>query len=317
MDGNRKTAERTERNRFLGHGQDSFEPLGPECTRVGVKLPMAPADLEKVARLLEGRPEVTLHFHSSPGTDLEFLKHFPFVRRLSVHLWYLEDISGFSYLQNSLELLSFGRTQKRLSLKFLQDMPALETLSLEGHTKDIASVSRLTRLTSLGLRSITLPDLFMLAPLRELTSFRLSFGGTRDLAALAELPKLKALHLLRINLLDDLSILAKLTSLKTLGLDSMRKVTSLPNLGSLTHLEEVGLETMKGLTGLAAVAAAPALRRLTISGMPQLDVDAFHCLVDHPSLQELRLWSSLGGAVNLRKPVHEAVRQLLPDIIKT
>ncbi|GLQ94426.1 hypothetical protein GCM10007901_33780 [Dyella acidisoli] len=277
---------------------------------------MAPADMEKLASLIEGRRDVTLHFHTSPWKDLEFLKYFPFVARLSVDLWSLEDISGFSYLPGNLERLSFGRTQKRFSLTFLQDMPALEALSLEGHTKDIASVSRLTRLTSLGLRGITLPDLSMLAPLRELTSLGLLLGGTRDLAHLAELPKLEALDLLRINKLDDLSILAKLTSLKKLGLDSMRNVTSLPSLDALTRLEEVTLETMKGLTELTAVAAAPSLRRLTIAGMPQLDVDAFRCLVGHPSLQELRLWSSLGGAVGLKKSVREAVRQLLPNVTK-
>ncbi|MFC4763512.1 leucine-rich repeat domain-containing protein [Dyella koreensis] len=317
MDDTRRAAERPERNRSFGHGRDSFEPLGPECTRVAIKPSMVPAELEKVAGLLHGRPYVTLHCHSSSRPDLEFLKHFPFVRRLSVHLWNIEDIRGFSYLHNSLELLSFGCTQKRFSLKFLQDMPALETLFLEGHTKDIASVSRLSRLGSLGLKRITLPDLSLLGSLRELTRFSLSFGGTRDLAHLVELPKLEALSVLRVNKLDELSILAKLTSLKTLDLDAMRNITCLPSLDALTRLEEVTLETMKGLTELSALAAAPALRQLTIAGMPQLDVDAFRCLAGHPSLQELRLWSNLGGTMSLRKSVHDAVRQLLPDVTKT
>ncbi|WP_266157614.1 hypothetical protein [Dyella silvatica] len=270
-----------------------------------------------MADLLQGRPEITLHFHSWPGADLEFLKYFPDVRRLSVHLWNLEDISGFSYLQSHLELLSFGSTKKRHSLNFLQGMPTLETLFLEGHSKDISSISRLTRLTSLALRRMTLPNLSILAPLGELSSLSLLLGGTRNLVHLADLPKLETLNLLRVNLLDDLSILAKLKPLRRLDLDSMRNVTSLPRLDSLTRLEEVTLETMKSLTALSAVAAAPALRRLTIAGMPQLDVDAFRCLVDHPSLQELRLWSSLEGAVNLRKSVREAVKQLLPNVTKT
>lgn len=314
MDENRKATEKVERNRSFGHGHDSFEPLGAECTRVAVRLPMAPADLERLAGLIEGRPDVTLHFHTAPWKDLEFLKHFPSVRRLSVDLWSLEDISGFSYLPGDLEVLHFGRTKKRFSLKFLQDMPELERLSLEGHTKDIVNVGGLARLTSLGLRSITLPDLSLLAPLRELSSFGLMLGGTQNLAHLAELPKLKALDLLRINKLDDLSILAKLTSLQKLGLDSMRNVASLPSLDALTHLEEVTLETMKGLAELSAIAAAPNLRQLTIAGMPQLDVAAFRCLVGHPSLKKLRLWSSLDGAVGLKKSVRESVRQLLPDV---
>ena len=275
---------------------------------------MAPGELEKLAGLLENRPDVTLHFHTAPSKDLEFLKFFPGVRRLSVHLWSLENIHGFSYVAGQLEHLSFGRTQKRFSLKFLQDMPTLKALSLEGHSKDMSSIGHLAQLTSLALRSITLPDLSALAPLRELTSLGLLLGGTRNLAQLAELPKLQALDLLRINRLEDLSILAKLASLQKLGLDSMRNVTALPNLAGLAHLNEVSLETMKGLTELTAVAAAPNLRRLTIAGMPQLEVDAFRCLVGHPTLQELRLWSSLEGAVNLKKSVRDAVMQLLPGI---
>jgi len=231
-------------------------------------------------------------------------------------MWELQDIRGFSYLQGGLDVLSYGHTKKRLSVKFLQDMPGLQTLFLEGHTKDIASISQLTQLTSLGMRCITLPDLDVLAPLRELTILGLAFGGTRNLAALAELPKLKELGLTRVNKLDDLSVLSQLTSLKELDLDSMRNVTALPSLESLTHLEEVTLETMNGLNDLAAVAAAPHLRQLTIAGMAQLSVDAFRCLVGHPSLQELRLWSSLEGAVNMKKAVREAVRQLLPEVTK-
>jgi hypothetical protein len=307
--------KRRECNRSFGHGHDSFQPLPPECTLVTVGRPMAPPQLEQLAALIQGRPEVMLHFHTWPAHDLEFLKYFPFVRRLSVHLYGLEDITGFSYLQGGLEHLSFGKTKKRISLAFLADMLALQTLYLESHTKDIASVSRLSRLTSLGFRSITLPDLSLLTPLRELTTFSLLLGGTTDLTHLAELPKLEVFSLMRVNKLADLSILARLESLRTLDMDWMRNVMSLPSLAPLTRLEDVTLETMKGLTGISAVAAAPALRRLTIAGMPQLDVEAFRCLIGHPHLVELRLHSSLGG-VNLKKPVLEAVRRLLPGIVR-
>ena len=316
MDDNAATAQRPERNRSFGHGRDSFAPLGPECTWVAIKPTMSPMQMEQIAGLLEGRDEVTLHVHTAPVADLEFLKCFPRVTRLSVHLWNLENIEGFAHLQaGRLRHLSFGRTKTRHSLKFLETMPALEALSLEGHTKDIASVSCLSRLTSLGLKAITLPDLAVLGSLRDVSSLGLSFGGTRELAHLAELPRLESLSLMRINKLDDLSVLPKLTSLKKLDLDSLSGIRSLPSLASLVHLEELTLETMKGLTELSAAAAAPALRRLVIAGTPQLDLDAFRCLVGHPSLCELRLWSNLGGSVQLKQSVRDAVRQLLPDIV--
>lgn len=306
--------KRPERTRILGHKSDSFRPLGAECTLVTIGQPLGPVELEQVAALIHGRPDVTLRFHSRAARDLEFLEYFPRLQRLSVDLWELDDIAGFSHLQGGLEHLDFGKTKKRFSLRFLQTMPALVALSLESHTKDIASVSTLIRLTSLVFRGITLPDLSLIASLSELHTFSLLLGGTTHLDHLAELPNLEALSLFRVPKLADLSILAKLRFLKTLELDSMRNVTTLPSLAPLTRLEDVTLETMKGLSDISPVAAAPALRRLTVAGMPQLDAEAFRCLVGHPHLTELRLWSSLGG-VNLKKPVLEAVKQLLPAVV--
>ena len=314
MNDNASAINRAERIRFFGGGRGSFEPLGDECKLVTLRPDLAHADFERLAGLMQNRPEVTLRVHTSHCRDLEFLKYFPCLRHLSVGLWELDDITGFSYVSQSLQTLSFDTTKKRFSLKFLNDMPQLDGLYLEGHTKDIASVSSLTQLTSLGLRCITLPDLSMLVPLRHLRSFDLRFGATQNLAHLEELPELRTLNLLRINKLKDLTCLAGLRSLQKICLDSMRNVTSLPSLDRLTHLEEVTLEAMKGLTELSAIAAAPNLRQLTIAGMPQLDVDAFRCLVGHPTLKKLQVWSSLGGVAGLKKAVHEAVQRLLPDV---
>lgn len=305
-----------ERTRSFGHARDSFEPLGPDCGLVTIGQPFdSPAYLEGVASLLRDRPDVTLRVHTKASRDLSFLEYFPGLRRLSVDLWELEDIAGFSHLRGGLELLHFGKTKKRFSLRFLDTMPALTVLSLDGHSKDFAAVGGLSRLTALALRRITLPDLSALTSLTGLTNFSLLLGGTTNLAQLAALPRLETLSMMRVTKLAELSILAELPSLRTLSLDWMRNVTSLPDLAPLAHLEDVTLETMKGLTGISAVAAAPALRRLTIAGMPQLDAEAFRCLVGHPCLAELVLHPSLGG-VNLKKPVLAAVKQMLPSIVR-
>lgn len=305
-----------ERTRSFGNGRDSFEPLGPGCNLVTVGQPLdSPEYLERLASLLHDRPDVTLRLHTKASRDLEILRYLPGLRRLSVDLWELEDIGGFAHLQGGLELLHFGKTKKRFSLRFLDTMPALTALSLDGHSKDFGAVGGLSRLTSLALRGITLPDLAVLTSLTGLSVFSLLLGGTTNITHLAELPRLETLSLMRVTKLADLSILAKLVSLRTLSLDWMRNVTSLPSLAALKHLEDVTLETMKGLTGISAVAAAPALRRLTVAGMPQLDAEAFRCLVGHPCLAELVLYPSLGG-VNLEKPVLAAVKQLLPGLVR-
>lgn len=316
MDGADTADARVERNRGFGHGNDSFEPLGPECTLVTVGRPLEPAAWERLAGLMHGRPEIALRLHTAAGRDLECLRFFPSLKRLSVDLYSLEDIAGFSHLKDGLERLGFGKTKQRFSLRFLEAMPSLRGLSLEGHTKDIGCLPVLAQLQSLELRRITLPDLSLLTSFPELQVFSLALGSTPDITHLAQVPKLEILHLVWIRKLSSLSVLARCTSLRVLSVDSMANVESLPSLASLTRLESVELDTLKGLTDLSGVAAAPALKRLTVAGTPKLDAEAFRCLVGHPTLAELRVYPSLGGA-GLKKPVLEAVKRLLPGVMRT
>jgi internalin A len=89
----------------------------------------------------------------------------------------------------------------------------------------------------------------------------------------------------------------------------MRNVTSLPSFASLSRLERVKLDTMKGLTDLSPIAAAPALRRLSIGAMPQLDGESFRCLVGHPCLDELYAYTG-------KKSTNEAVKRMFPGIAR-
>jgi hypothetical protein len=88
---------------------------------------------------------------------------------------------------------------------------------------------------------------------------------------------------MRITKLFDLGVLSDLLSLKTLRLDWMRNVTSLPSFAWLARLDNVELDTMKGLTDLSPVAAAPALRRLCVTGMPQLTAESFRLRRSSPA----------------------------------
>ncbi|HET7176765.1 MAG TPA: hypothetical protein VFK21_12265, partial [Gammaproteobacteria bacterium] len=157
--------------------------------------------------------------------------------------------------------------------------------------------------------------LSLLTSFPELQLFSLALGSTPDITHLAEVPKLEILHLVWVRKLSSLAVLASCTSLRILSVDSMANVESLPSLASLTRLESVELDTLKGLTDLSGVAAAPALKRLTVAGTPKLDAEAFRCLVGHPTLTELRIYPSLGGA-GLKKPVLEVVQRLLPGVLR-
>lgn len=288
---------------------DPFRPLEPECRVVQFHQPLAPAQLQQAVALMVDRPDVELYVYFDASRNLDFLKYFPFLRRLHVALYELEDIAGFAHVQASLETLNFGSTKQNFSLRFLAGMPHLEQLFLVRHKKDLHVVGDLGGLTSLGLSGITLPDLSLLLRLARLRKLSILLGATRNLALLPRLGELEDLCLMRITKLGDLGVVRELARLRTLRLDWMRNVTSLPSLAGLERLEDVELDTMKGLTDLAPVAAAPALRRLAVGGMPQLTAESFRCFLGHPRLAEL--WVDLG-----KRAVTAEVKRMFPLIAR-
>ena len=89
----------------------------------------------------------------------------------------------------------------------------------------------------------------------------------------------------------------------------MRNVKSLPSLARLVRLDNVELDTMKGLTDLSPIAAAPALRRLSVIAMPQLKAESFRCFIGHSRLEEL--WAYTG-----RSTVNEQIKRMLPLVAR-
>ena len=288
---------------------DPFRPLEPECKVVQINQPLTPEELEKAAAIMRGRPDVELYVYGPVSRNLEFLRYFPGLRRLRLDLYELEEVAGFSHLQGGLEELTFTDTRRTFSLRFLETLPRLTRLFLVKHTKDLPVIQTLSRLDRLGLSGITLPDLAIIEPLTQLRDLSIVLGGTRNLEVLPRLPKLERLFLMRITKMSDLGVLADIEGLRSLRLDWMRNVTSLPSFSRLSGLENIELDTMKGLAELSPVAAAPALRRLTITAMPQLSTESFRCLIGHPRLAEL--WAYTG-----RQRVNDAVKQMFPGIAR-
>jgi hypothetical protein len=287
---------------------DPFQPLEPECRVIQFDERLTPEQLRQAGDLIADRPEIELYVYAGVWRDLSFLKYFPTLRRLHIALYKLDDISGFADVLELREL-TFGETEKKFSLSFVAAWPQLKRLFLVRHKTDLPRIRALGELEDLGLSGYTLPDMSLFLAFPKLRRLQLLLGGTRDLAELARLRQLDELWLMRITRLTDLGVLADLAGLKRLKLDWMRNVTSLPSLERLERLEDVTLDTMKGLTDLSPIAAAPALRRLAIGGMPHLAADSFRCLVGHPRLAELYLETG-------KRRLDEQIIEMLPGVAR-
>ncbi len=221
--------------------------------------------------------------------DLDFLRWFPALKRFEVDVYELDNIDGLRYLPDNLKVLALGATRRRLSLQPISRFGSLRRLFLEGHTKDVDVVARLTTLADLTLRSVTLPNLELIQPLRQLQALDLKLGGTKNLDLLPTIGRIQYLELWQVRGLDDISAVAELADLEYLFLQSLRRVERLPDFSGSLALKRVWLENMKGLSDLTHLATAPALEHLALVDMPHLAAEALRPLLDCPALRSVRI----------------------------
>lgn len=278
--------------------EDQLRPLEPECERVQFYDPLREVELDHVAALLEQAPHVTLRAFGRAATDLEFLRHFPRLRRLEIDLFSLRHLEGLSYLRTDLEALAIGSMSQdsygKLDLAPIARFGELRELALRAHKRNIEVISQLAHLERIMLRSITLPDLSLLLPARGLRSLDLKLGGTKNLGLLGEFPSLRYLELWRILGLDDLGPVSECTSLQHLFLQDLPRVARLPDLSLLTSLRRITLWHLKALSDLKPLMQAPALTELVLIDMPRIGVDEISPLASHPTLARAHV--GLGSA---------------------
>jgi hypothetical protein len=235
-------------------------------------------------------PDMTLRAYGSYDhsiVDLEFLRFFPTLRRFGADaLWdSLTSLDGLRHLPTDVDELAIGATRSKLDLAILARFPELRWLFIEGQTKHLEVISGLEKLDDLTLRSITMPDLSLLQPLRRLRSLDLKLGGTRDLGLLPRIGELRYLELWMIRGLVDVSAVAQIASLRALFLQALRQVETLPDFREATDLRRIRLETMKGLRDLSPLATAPALEGVELIDMRHLRPEDLAPLIGLPRLK--------------------------------
>jgi hypothetical protein len=271
--------------------QAALRTLPKSVERVQFCDPLSDGEHEQAAALLKNRTDVALRVYAHEGFEnLSFLRHYPHVLDVSIELYSLKDLSGVELLNRRLRSLTLGQTKlSHFSLAFIARFKHLQSLSIERHSKDIEVVSQLTSLRELHLRSVTLPNLKIVRPLKKLRGLTLKLGGTTHIADIAALKDLRYFEAFQVRGLSDLSAVAKLKSLTHLFLENLPQVTALPCFALLKSLRWVTLEKLQNLTDLAPLAAASKLQELALIDMRHLKVEDLRPLVGHRALRSARL----------------------------
>jgi hypothetical protein len=286
------------------------------------------------ARFFAIRPDVELRVYGHYGEtcNLSFLSQLPQLRRLaadclgsatgaehinslgclerlSLGIYGLESFEFLGALQaERLTHLSLGATlSKKPSLRMVERLKVLESLSIDGHTKEVEVISTLSRLEKLTLRSVTLPSLAFMRGLVDLWSLEIKLGGTKNLEDLPHILNLKYLELWQVKGLSDVTPIANATSLQFLFLQALRNVTRLPDLSRLSSLRRIYLENMKGLDNLTALTTAPVLEELIHVSAQGREPAQYAELLNKGTLKRLRVgFGSAGRNEELAAQMREA-----------
>ena len=198
--------------------------------------------------------------------SLEFLDDFPGIKALNVLVSDLETLEPLASVSESLQWLGIGGWMEpsKLSCQPIARCGRLRTLSLGRLPKDLEAIGALTGLEDLAFLGFTFKSLDVVRPLKNLERLWIGFGSVPAIGPIGELPKLKALEMLRVRKLGDLSPLAAVKTLQFLALGDMMQVERMPDCSRLTALRRVYLDTMNGLADLSGLAEAPKLEDLIV-----------------------------------------------------
>ncbi len=257
--------------------------------RVQFDDPLSRDDYVELARLLEDHPAVTLRVF---GTDqslarLEFLQHFPRLRRLYISCLKDVDLEPVNSLPDDLELLEIDETGRPLNLGVLR-FTKLRSLGIARHRKGLAwLLARNRGIEHLALRRLP-HDEFLPAELPRLRQLVLVGGSARGLDWIPRFPDLRVLAIGRVRGIDDaaLTSLGQARSLEWIRLALLPHVTTLPDLRQVSTLVRVDLDGMRGMVdegSLATLRDVLSLQDLEVTAA-RLPVEAFRPLVDHPRL---------------------------------
>lgn len=278
-------------------------PLEDECGALLFTEELSIADHKVLAKLLSTRPDVKLRilpFHK-PFENLDFLQFYPFLKRVEIKAYHLQNINGLRYLKH-LEEIVLGETKfSNHPLDFLIEINSLESITIEKQKNVTKILPKLKSIKKLSLRSITLNDLDFLKLMPDVWSIEIKLGSCKDVSGLGYAKNLKYLYLWQVRGLENLEVLGRLSSLQFLSLSSMPKIHKLPQLNNLAMLRRVTFESMKGIKSFSPIAAAPQLEDFIFISAIQCSPDDFNDLINHPKIKFL----AVGFGTNLKNSIFE------------
>ncbi|MEU8005749.1 hypothetical protein AB0B66_31705 [Catellatospora sp. NPDC049111] len=259
--------------------------------------PLTDDDFGALGELTRSFPDVELRAYGVYGpVTLDFLRHLPQLRRLSLDQHCLTDVSALSELLPDLQSLVLGETHGMVDLRPLR-LRGLRRLGVAGHRRGLAElVNGNPDLRSLSLRGLPVDQLLGDVELPNLEELNLRLGSINELSWVCRFQGLRQLMLWRVRGVADLDALARLPELRWLWLDTLKAVERMPDFSASRNLFRIDLDNLSSMRtedALAGLARAEGLEELGLY-QGRIPVTALRALVGHPRLKRVAL--GLGSA---------------------
>ncbi len=245
-------------------------------------------------------PNIELAINWYSTDNLNFLSNLPSLRKLSIKVFNINDLSIIGSLD--LDSLLIGETKSTtLDISFIENLTDLKTLSIDGMKKGIEKIASLTKLKSLNLRGIKASNIDWISNLTNLELLKLMYGSYSDLSGIEALERLKYIGLSRVKRIEDFQFIDSLKNLEFMHFEGLSDLVSIPKFDVIQKLKKIKLDNLKSLSDIGAIKNANNLleflfllpNSMTKEIRTSLLKQAFQILADLPNIQYTNLfyWS--------------------------
>jgi protein phosphatase 1 regulatory subunit 7 len=197
--------------------------------------------------------------------NLKALSELKHLTELCIGILEIDDYEFLSFTNlHSLNILSLNNTSsQKLNLAYLANYTKLNTLYINGHTKNIQALSSLKNLKTLSLGAIKKVTLGFLNEMKGLQTLHLILGGRSNLNEI-EASNIIDLKIEWVGGFNDLSGVLKLKKLEKLKLSLLQRLESIDIENKNGSLKELGIFSCKNLKSINGLHKLQALNELRL-----------------------------------------------------
>ena len=223
--------------------------------------------------------------------NIDVLENLKNLKELHLDFHEQEDLEFLWNVNPNLEKLTVADSSKKkinLDLTPISQFKNLKYLYLREYNKNIEStVSQLTKLETLALRSISKPtNLDFISNLKNLKDLIVQLGSFDDVSMVATLKHIRFLQLWRLAKLKNIDFVREMSELQYLFIETLNGITKFPNIENLHKLRRIQANVCKNLTDFSEIEKSKSLTDFVTQNATN-NITDFIPILKNPHIKDL------------------------------